>query len=338
MEVCNVCGRSFSEGAFCPDHPGEAARLDATAAIGDGARVFATNLVPFLAFWVVPTVIGTAISVMAAEAALRPRDARDYVADLRSVLYLFIGGVPSFLVTMMFAGGTAAMVKDGLDQRRVSVRSGLDAMTRRLPDLFWSAVILGVLFLLAVTVFLLPAIVFSVIGIEAMAAVFAILGALFAFMSVFVILHWFMFTPFVAALERVKPHRTLVESKLFAAKNRTGGFTVLLIIVGLVLAIANALTTDAISQGFPPDTRLTAREALSGVFLWVATPLLTVMAATLYIRMRTPTRLYEQLRPQVVTACPSCHAPMSYAPSEGPLRVKCGSCGREGILRPGRPS
>jgi LSD1 subclass zinc finger protein len=92
------------------------------------------------------------------------------------------------------------------------------------------------------------------------------------------------------------------------------------------------------SQAFPVESRLTAREALSGVFLWFVTPLLTVMAATLYIRMRTPTRLYEQMRPQVVTACPSCQAPISYAPSEGPLRIKCASCGREGILRPGRAS
>lgn len=336
MEQCNVCGRGFETGAFCPDHPAEPPPHDATSAIGEGTRLFASNAVVFLALWFVPTVAGSAVSFLSAQAALGSRPVGDCVGAFRTVVFLFIGGLPSFLLAMVFAGGTAALVNQAIGGSRPRLSDAVKAMRSRLPDLFWSALILATIFLLTVTVFNLPGVVFCSLGIDAMAALLSILGAVATFLAVFVIFHWFMFTPFVAALERVKPHRSLVESKLFAARNRTAGFTILLLIVGFVIAVANALTTTALAEGFPVEDRLTAREVMSGVFLWIATPLLAVMMATLYVRMRTPVRLYESLRPQVVTTCPSCRAPISFTPSGDAVHIKCGACGREGILRPGR--
>ncbi|HWG91777.1 MAG TPA: hypothetical protein VNZ52_13085 [Candidatus Thermoplasmatota archaeon] len=324
---------------------------DAAGALRQGFGVWLQNLGAFTAFWLVPALV-TAATTLIGYALGLGEITGDTGEDWRFYAVSIPLGFLDFVTSLFFVGGVAGMVAEAKDRGYASLAHGYRTLAQHGDRLFTMAVLVGGLMLLALALILLPAAYFTYGEPTTGVGILLLLFLIVADIPGFLILYWFLFAIPIAALHpEWPPGRAFRESRAFAQRNRTIGFTFALVLLLIGTAVVSYLLTRTLNLGlqFSGGTGLPGPmlEALTAFVAALLASVLPVLISVHYLgSVAVPAAPPSPAEAMVAAAeapepaptrrrvrCPNCDTPILYESTGRPVLVTCPTCGRQGTLR-----
>lgn len=324
-------------------------RADAAGALRAGFGTWLANFGAFTAFWLVPSLVTAGTTLLGY--ALGLPDALATGSWRFFAIAIPLGWI-DLTVSLLYVAGIAGMVAEARTRGYASLTGGYQTLSAQGDRLLQVATLITGLLLLCVALILAPMLAFTSLDLSPGMSFLLLFLLVFADIPAILFILWYLFVLPIAALHPEWPLRQVFrESRAFARRNRTVGFTAALMVLLFAAVIVSFIAVRLLAWGLrftgtpdAPPALLEATEALLASLLVSAIP---VLIATYYLRAGSEAHEIEaaELRgapeeepePETprerVVRCPGCRTPIHYERTGAPVRLTCPTCGRQGVVR-----